>query len=264
MRQPILSIITVTRNAEKFLEKTLLSILSQSFYDYELIIIDGESTDNTVNIIKHYSEHVSYWVSESDEGIYDGMNKGLSVANGEYVQFLNAGDYYCDNNVLADIFTERNLASNPTLIYGDINILHLNGNKTYKEAEAFTLDDLLKRGTGVLCHQAMFVRKLKAPDYDCKYKLKAELNWYFDIVESNGFTSVHISRPVVDYSLGGLGHKYFIRNRMEWVLLIFQRYGLAKVYESGIIIFLLKNSVSRYPILYNSVNYFKRAGRILK
>ena len=264
MRQPILSIITVTRNAENYLEKTLLSTISQSFNDYELIIIDGKSTDDTVNIINHYSEHISYWVSESDEGIYDGMNKGLSVANGEYVQFLNAGDYYCDNNVLEDVFTERALASSPTLIYGDINILHLNGNKTYQKAGAFTLEELLKRGTGVLCHQAMFVRHQYAPSFDCKYKYKAELNWYFDIVESSRFTSIYIPRTVVDYSLGGLGHKYFIRNRIEWILLIFHRYGLAKVYESKIIIFLLKNSVYRYSILDNSVNFFKRAGRIFK
>jgi len=260
---PKLSIIAVTYNAGNVLNETLQSIFSQTFDDFELIIIDGESTDNTLDIVNQYSNRITQCISETDNGIYDAMNKGLSIASGEYIQFLNAGDYYCDNQVLADMFANTSFA-NPTLIYGDINILHTNNRKTYQKAGAFTLDELLKRGTGVLCHQAMFVRRSESPIYDCKYRFKAELNWYFDIVELNDFTSIHIPRPVVDYSLGGFGHKYFISNRIEWISLIFHRYGLRAVYKSKIIIFLLKNSINRYPILYNSVNFLKRTAHIFK
>lgn len=256
-----LSIITVTFNAGEVLDKTLQSIFNQTYDDYELIIIDGNSTDNTIDIIHKYSSKIAHWVSEPDNGIYDAMNKGISFANGEYLQFLNAGDHYCDNHVLADVFSDT---SRPTLIYGDINILRTNGEFSYQNAGDFTLDELLKRGTGVLCHQAMFVRRSMAPLYDSKYRYKGELNWYFDIVEKEGFTSKHIQRPIVFYSLGGLGYRHFIRNRLEWVWLIFHRYGIITVFKSKIIIFLLKNSISRYPVLYNPAKLLKRAGLLLK
>lgn len=260
--QPRLSVITVTYNADLVLEKTLLSLFCQTFHDYELIVIDGNSTDNTVDIIKEYSNKITYWISEEDKGIYDAMNKGLSIATGEYIQFLNAGDYYSDNHVLQDIFSS--LESKPVLIYGDINILDTNGKIIYQKAGSFTLEDLQKRGTGVLCHQAMFVLKDSAPKYNSKYKYKAELNWYFDILEIDNFTSMHLQRPIVYYSLGGFGYKHFLHNRLEWILLIYHRFGINTVIKSRIIFFLLKNSLSRYSIPYNPVKLLNRVGSILK
>jgi len=258
---PRLSVITVTYNAEAVLEKTLLSLFCQTFHDYELIIIDGSSNDSTVDIIKNYSDKISYQVSEKDNGIYDAMNKGMSVAKGEYIQFLNAGDYYSDNHVLEDIFSIN--SGNPDLIYGDINIITTNGKTIRQNAEDFTLDGVQRRGTGVLCHQAMFVRKNIAPSYDCRYKYKAELNWYFDLVETDNFSSQHLQRPVVYYSLGGFGYNNFIRNRLEWVWLIFRRYGLKTLIESKIILFLFKNSMSRYRGLQVPKQLMKRARSFL-
>ena len=116
----------------------------------------------------------------------------------------------------------------------------------------------------MICHQAMFVRRDCAPLYDFNYKYKAELKWYFDIVESENTTSKHVERPIVCYSLGGVGYNNFIRNRVEWVLLIYHRYGIATLFESRIIIFLLSNSLHRYPILKSAVNYIKRAGSFFR
>ena len=259
---PRLSVITVTYNAGEVLEKTLQSIFEQSFDDYELIIIDGKSTDSTLEIIQNHSDNIHYWISEPDSGIYDAMNKGLAVASGEFIQFLNAGDFYCDNRVLSDIFTD--VDDKPTLLYGDIQILKTDGTYSYQTASEFTLDNLLERGTGVLCHQAMFVRRSQAPYYDCKYKFKAELNWYFDLVELPGFTFKHIARPVVYYALGGFGYKYFLRNRLDWIRLIYRRYGIGTVYRSRILLFLLNNAISRYRLRYNPIKFFKRAGSIFR
>jgi len=259
---PRLSVITVTYNAGTVLDNTLQSLFDQTFDDYELIIIDGDSTDNTVEIINQYAGRVEHWVSEADKGIYDAMNKGLGAAKGEYVQFLNAGDYYSDNQALADIFS--NLKNRPTLIYGDINVVTTEGCESYQKAGNFSLDALLKRGTGVLCHQAMFVRRIKAPQYNCEYNYKAELNWYFDILETDNFDSRHVERPIVFYTLGGFGYQHFLRNRLEWVQVIYRRFGLARLFESGIIIFLFKNSLSRYPTLDRAVKFVKRIGSIIK
>ena len=102
-RQPVFSIITVTYNAERWLERTILSVLSQSYPNIEYIIIDGGSTDGTVDIIKKYEERIAYWVSEPDKGIYDAMNKGIQKATGEWINFMNAGDVYAANDVLVQL-----------------------------------------------------------------------------------------------------------------------------------------------------------------
>ncbi len=92
--KPLISIITVVYNGEKFLEKTIQSVINQTYKNIEYIIIDGGSTDGTVDIIKKYEDQIDYWVSERDGGIYDAMNKGIDKANGVGLLFLNAGDYF--------------------------------------------------------------------------------------------------------------------------------------------------------------------------
>lgn len=93
-KKPLVSVITVCFNAEKTLEKSIQSVIGQSYEPIEYIIIDGGSIDNTLNIIKKNEDKISYWLSEPDKGIYDAMNKGLSMAKGEYIAILNADDYY--------------------------------------------------------------------------------------------------------------------------------------------------------------------------
>ena len=242
-----LSIIIVTYNASSDLRLTLKSIFSQTFSDYELVIIDGKSTDDTTSIIEKQADKLAYWVSEKDKGIYDAMNKGIKAAKGEYIQFLNAGDSFTGEQVLDQVFTT--LEGQPTLIYGDINILHTNGKITRQVAGEYTLEGLLARGTGVLCHQAMFVLRESAPEYKLKYKYKGELNWYFDLVELNGFSYKKQDGIIVNYALGGWGHQNFVRNRMDWLKVVYQRYGIKGMRESKIVPFLIKNSTYRYPWL---------------
>ena len=95
-----LSIITVNFNDSEGLERTIRSVISQTFRDFEFIVIDGGSTDGSVNVIKKYENHINYWVSEHDGGIYAGMNKGLRQAKGEFVNFMNGGDSYHSPDVL--------------------------------------------------------------------------------------------------------------------------------------------------------------------
>ena len=97
---PFISIITVVKNDPSGLQKTLESVIEQDFNNYEYIIIDGASKDSTVDVIKNYESSINYWISESDNGIYDAMNKGISVAKGEWIHLLNASDYYVDSSVL--------------------------------------------------------------------------------------------------------------------------------------------------------------------
>jgi cellulose synthase/poly-beta-1,6-N-acetylglucosamine synthase-like glycosyltransferase len=97
--KPLISIITVVYNGEKFLEETIKSVINQTYDNVEYIIIDGGSSDGTIDIIKKYEDYIDYWVSEKDNGIYDAMNKGIDLATGIWINFMNAGDLFFDNTI---------------------------------------------------------------------------------------------------------------------------------------------------------------------
>lgn len=99
-----LSIITINLNNLEGLKKTFESVFNQTFTDYEWIVIDGGSTDGSREFIEAHQDSFSYWSSEPDRGIYNAMNKGILQANGEYLSFLNSGDYYADSETLANVF----------------------------------------------------------------------------------------------------------------------------------------------------------------
>lgn len=118
--QPTFSIITITYNAVRLVEQTLLNVLSQSYPNIEYIVIDGGSTDGTVDIIRRYESGLAYWVSEPDKGIYDAMNKGLQKATGDYVWFINAGDTLCSSDTVQSVVSRlQKRKALPDIIYGD-------------------------------------------------------------------------------------------------------------------------------------------------
>ena len=122
--QPTFSIITITYNAVRLVEQTLLNVLSQSYPNIEYIVIDGGSTDGTVDIIKRYESGLTYWVSEPDKGIYDAMNKGLQKATGDYVWFINAGDSLCSSDTVQSVVSRlQKRKTLPDIIYGETNIV---------------------------------------------------------------------------------------------------------------------------------------------
>ncbi len=245
---PKISIITVTYNASTLFEQTISSIASQSYSNIEFLVIDGKSSDNTTEIIQQYRDIIAYHVSEPDGGIYDAMNKGLQAATGDYVLFLNAGDYFCNDNSLENI-----MLSAPTsvdVLYGDIQLMGTNGSMRHHKALQFSQENLLKYGTGVLCHQAILVKRMHAPLYDTRYVYKGELNWYFDIFQKTPDLSYfHYNEPLVYYFLGGKGYCNFLRNRLEWYLLLIKRFGVGAVFNSHFLKFICRDFKNRYGFL---------------
>ncbi|MDD3079169.1 MAG: glycosyltransferase family 2 protein [Paludibacter sp.] len=152
---PELSIITINRNNADGLKKTIESVVYQTYTDFEYIVIDGNSTDNSVDVIKAYAFNINYWVSEPDLGIYNAMNKGLRKAMGEYCLFLNSGDYLVDSNVLSTVF-ENNF--NEDLIYGD-QLIEQNQSlvkRTFLIPEYITFRSFM---SSTLPHQCTFIRR---------------------------------------------------------------------------------------------------------
>ncbi|WP_418179596.1 glycosyltransferase family 2 protein [Aliarcobacter lanthieri] len=120
---PKITVVTVTYNAEQYLEQTIKSVIAQDYPNIEYVVIDGASSDKTVDIIKQYEKYISYWISESDTGIYDAMNKGIDVATGEWINFMNAGDLFSKNSILKDIFYKNYDSS---VLYSDTYIINKN------------------------------------------------------------------------------------------------------------------------------------------
>ena len=246
---PKISIITVTYNAEEQLQKTVNSVINQTYKNIEFIIIDGTSSDNTIEILKKFNASIDYWVSEPDSGIYDAMNKGLTAATGDYVQFLNAGDYFFNEESLKTII--KAAKTQHDVIYGDIMLVDADGvSSQHHKAMDFTLDNLKMFGTGVLCHQSMLVRRDIAPIYNTKYRYKGELNWYFDICLQNPeLRYFHCKKPLIYYFLGGFGYKNFLSNRLDWYKLLYIRFGLRSIINRQFLSFICNDFQNRYPLL---------------
>jgi len=176
---PLITVVTVVRNGEKMLEETILSVINQTYTNIEYIIIDGASNDSTLDIIKKYEDKIDYWISEPDKGIYYAMNKGIDLATGEWINFMNAGDRFCTNDILANIF---NIIRNSDVIFGDY-ILDTTIAKMY--IVAGTLEEL--KICKPFCHQSMFVRTSiqKKYKFNCRYTICADYDFIKSIFETH-------------------------------------------------------------------------------
>jgi Glycosyltransferases involved in cell wall biogenesis len=176
--RPLFSIITVTYNASQFLEQTILSIISQSYRNIEFIVIDGNSTDGTQDIIRKYESHIAYWISEPDNGLYDAMNKGLAKATGDYVWFINAGDEIYSPDTVAQ-FAAKLPETLPDIIYGETEIIDANGQSLgMRRLHAPEKLNWKSFRMGMLvCHQSFIVHRKIAPAYDLSYRYSSDIDW---------------------------------------------------------------------------------------
>ena len=202
-----LSIITVNFNDAKGLERTIRSVISQTFRDYEFIIIDGGSTDGSLGVIKQYESYIDYWVSEPDGGIYPGMNKGLHQAKGEYLNFMNGGDCYHSSDVLDKIFA---LSSNADIITGT----HSENGLRNVGKDGVTMLDLYK---WAIDHQASFIRRevaIRHP-YDEKYRIASDWKFFIEALIFDNCTFYYTDLIVVDVDMKGISNTNFELDKKE-------------------------------------------------
>lgn len=154
LEKPLISIVTVSYNAVATIEQTILSVINQTYSNIEYIIIDGGSTDGTLDVIKKYADKIAYWVSEPDKGIYDAMNKGIKVATGEWINFMNCGDYFVANNTLESVFGSGKIYKKAEILYGDS--IQLNVEKKINEVAMLDIGKL--QYFPIYRHGASFVK----------------------------------------------------------------------------------------------------------
>ncbi|MCX8112351.1 MAG: glycosyltransferase [Bacteroidia bacterium] len=237
MSSPRLSIITVTYQAARVLPLTLRSTAEQTWRDWEHIFIDGGSYDGTLELIQAYEVQAPavFWLSERDKGIYDAMNKGLRVARGEYVVFLNAGDAFWDAGTLERLFTAA--PPEADVLYGDHRYVNEKGEiiprrrpRPYPMGKAETRH--FRTGMGI-AHQALFVRRSLAPFYDLRYPLAADLDWAIRIFlqKPRAYDS---GRILIRYLEGGISARRRRRYLQERTQILYQHFGFRAVLESGL------------------------------
>jgi glycosyltransferase involved in cell wall biosynthesis len=201
----IVSIITVVLNGGKVLEETIRSVISQTYTGIEFIVIDGGSGDDTIEIIKKYEKHITYWVSEKDNGIYDAMNKGIRLAQGDILYFLNCGDSIYDIDVVKDIVLEFHKDSSAGLIYGkaemysdDPKVRHISGKIINRSR--------LWMGMPI-CHQAAFFKKELFDilgEYNSVFHIAADYEFIVRFMKKSdeiGYKDVFINRLIVKFRI---------------------------------------------------------------
>ena len=234
------SIITVVYNGENGIESTILSVLNQDFKNYEFIIIDGNSTDNTLSIIKQFEEKVDIIISENDLGIYDAMNKGILHSNGKWIYFLNCGDLFHDKFILTKVALEleNNIID---FLYGDCIIKN-----NFTKGKVLKAKNFSYINYGMpFCHQSVFVESniLKNNLFDIKYKLAADYNFFYTLFRNKKYKYKKVELVISIYDFDGVSNSIksfieiyrIIRNHNSKLnfISIFHRVRLTKFHYSG-------------------------------
>ena len=226
--QPKFSIITVTYNASDVIEHTLKSVLAQTYGNYEYLLIDGGSKDDTVPKAMASGIEFAHIVSERDNGIYDAMNKGIALATGDYLCFLNAGDAFHAPDTLQTIVDtiagEREL---PHVLYGET--AEVNDAREFVRMRRHKAPDNLNwrsfKDGMMVCHQAFYARRDVAPLYDLKYRLSSDVDWCIRVMKASS-RLVKVDAVVVDYLQNGLSLKHHRASLFERFKVMSVHYGL--------------------------------------
>ena len=213
-KYPKVSIITVVFNNRHNLEKTIEGIKNLNYENLEYVVIDGASTDGTIDVINSNRDVINYFISEKDKGIYDAMNKGLHAAKGEYVWFINSGDVPSSPDVLNKVFAAE---KNGDVYYGDTEMIGESGESYGNRTLKIPPDNLnwKKMIDGmVVSHQSMIARKSLCGDYDINYRFVADIDWAIRLLKNSAKT-VNTNLTLSKFLIGGYSRKYTIASLKE-------------------------------------------------
>ncbi|GHZ48428.1 Putative glycosyltransferase EpsE [Vibrio cholerae] len=236
---PLITVVTVVYNGEAFLEDTILSVINQTYDNVEYIIIDGGSTDGTLDIVRKYEHAIDYWVSESDKGIYDAMNKGIFLSTGKWINFMNAGDSFSTPDIMYNVSCHTDV----DVIYGDALVLYEQRPPIVRLAG---LVCRLKRGSQFF-HQSAFTDTylLKKLGFDERYKFAADFDFFFK-AHLLGASFKKIDCVVCNYAAGGISDVKRVQVIREFVSIVKPNDFLKIYYANKIFMEYCKNKIKRF------------------
>jgi glycosyltransferase involved in cell wall biosynthesis len=214
----IISIITVVYNGAEYIEKTILSVIRQTYSNVEYIIIDGGSTDGTLQIIQKYDHDIDFWISEKDQGIYDAMNKGIDHMSGDWVNFMNAGDIFCDEGILTSVFHKQHYAEH-TVLFGDHFVRY--DDLTVKR-RAGAIENLWKGSQ--FCHQSAFIKGSfhQIHRYNRVNKITADFEFFFN-ASISGNTFFRLPQAICIFSAGGVSDINRTKSIISWFKVVCEK-----------------------------------------
>ena len=234
--QPVLSVVTVVYNNVADIERTMLSVLNQTYQGMEYIVIDGASTDGTLQVIERYKDKLAKLISEKDKGIYDAMNKGIAAATGDYIIFMNSGDGFYSDDTVARVFAS---AEDADIYYGETEMMDEQGNnlgrRRHTAPYAFTWRDF-KYGMSI-SHQAIYIKRSLVEPYDPKYQLSADIDWILRAAKK-AKSIVNVHAYVARYKMGGMSKQKHKQSLLERFDIMKKHYGfLPTVLNHAVIAF---------------------------
>lgn len=240
---PLFTVVTVVFNGVGEVEKTIKSVIDQGFCNYEYVVIDGGSDDGTVEILKKYSKQISYWVSESDLGIYDAMNKALLAARGEWIIFLNAGDCFSDDGVLEYLACELR-GETVDIVYGDHSVFYPSTGKLKNKTAGFILD--IWKGS-VFSHQSVFVRLSyhQRNPFNISNKISADFEFFYKAF-NDGVTFKKINKIVSVVSAGGLSDIRRVDSVLGWWCVVEKTWIVNCYYVYRILLEMVKGTLRSF------------------
>lgn len=208
--RPLITVVTVVFNGKEFLEETIQSVIGQTYDNLEYIIIDGGSTDGTLDIIKKYEDKIDYWVSEQDKGIYDAMNKGIQIAKGEWINFMNAGDTFNSSDILVTVFNCKKYDED--ILYGDVHVRY----PEFSRIQSAGHHCHLWRGMQ-FCHQSIFVRSAihKINLFNATNLIAADFQFYYESCRNN-IKFKHIDHVISSVVTGGISDSERVKTIGAW------------------------------------------------
>jgi glycosyltransferase involved in cell wall biosynthesis len=198
---PKITVVTIVYNGIQLIEKTICSVLSQNYSHIEYIVVDGASTDGTTDVIRKYESSLSAWVSEKDNGIYHAMNKGVAMATGDWICFLNCGDIFIDESVAQKVANVMTKLCDVDIFYGNILVNTKDGMKERIASKPCNKHRMF------FCHQSAFVKTelMRKFPFDETYKMSADLK-FFKQCYYQGYQFHHLTFPIVIYDLSGVSN----------------------------------------------------------
>ncbi|MCU0847494.1 MAG: glycosyltransferase [Spirochaetes bacterium] len=212
--KPLVTVITAVYNGAKTIDATIRSVAGQTYGNIEYIVIDGGSTDCTLDVIRKNEDRIDLWISEPDRGVYDAMNKGIALASGEWLNFMNSDDRFIDKGAVARAFRKK--TDGTDILYGDTGLVGEDGSVRIKK------DPTLERiwDAVFFTHQSSFVRTdiYRSHGYDLRYRYTSDYEFFLKcLLEKRRF--VYTGTAIAEYSTGGMSNRHLFRHSVEcWTI----------------------------------------------